>query len=155
MPSDGEITFADHAGRFFARRFGMAPMVGRLIGYLAVCDPREQTISELAEALLASRSAIAGAVSYVENLGLIRRSRAAGVNPDQLSVISRNHDEESNYAAQIGGTPGAEIDEPESLDFLELRDFDGNVIDPADEDAATEQVFSATRRTTGEVCSAM
>src|ERR1035437_11115516 len=34
MPSDGEITFADHAGRFYARRFGMAPMVGRLIGYL-------------------------------------------------------------------------------------------------------------------------
>ena len=27
MPSDGEITFADHAGRFYARRFGMAPMV--------------------------------------------------------------------------------------------------------------------------------
>src|SRR6266508_1539538 len=78
MPSDGEITFADHAGRFYARRFGMAPMVGRLIGYLAVCDPREQTISELAEALLASRSAIAGAVNYLENLGLIRRSRAAG-----------------------------------------------------------------------------
>jgi len=48
MPSDGEITFADHAGRFYARRFGMAPMVGRLIGYLAVCDPREQSISELA-----------------------------------------------------------------------------------------------------------
>ena len=41
MPTDGEITFADHAGRFFVRRFGMAPMVGRLIGYLAVCDPPE------------------------------------------------------------------------------------------------------------------
>ena len=40
-----------------------------------------------------------------------RELRAAGVNPDQLSVISRNHDEESNYAAQIGGTPGAEIED--------------------------------------------
>ena len=55
MPSDAEITFADHAGRFYARRFGMAPVVGRLIGYLGVCDPREQSIGELAEALLASR----------------------------------------------------------------------------------------------------
>src|SRR6266508_4854739 len=86
MPSDGEITFADHAGRFYARRFGMAPMVGRLIGYLAVCDPREQTISELAEALLASRSAIAGAVNYLENLGLIRRSRAAGERMDRVRI---------------------------------------------------------------------
>jgi hypothetical protein len=60
MPSDEEITFADHTGRFYARRYGMAPMVGRLLGYLAVCDPHEQTITELADALLASRSAIAG-----------------------------------------------------------------------------------------------
>ena len=92
MPSDGEITFADHAGRFYARRFGMAPMVGRLIGYLAVCDPREQSISELAEALLASRSAIAGAVNYLENLGLIQRSRAAGERMDRVRIdMSSSH----------------------------------------------------------------
>jgi hypothetical protein len=86
MPSDGEITFADHAGRFYARRYGMAPMVGRLIGYLAVCEPREQSISELADALLASRSAIAGAVNTLETLRLIRRSRAAGERMDRVCV---------------------------------------------------------------------
>jgi len=92
MPSDGEITFADHVGRFYARRFGMAPVVGRLIGYLAVCDPREQSISELAEALLASRSAIAGAVKALENLGLIRRSRAAGERMDRVRIdMSSSH----------------------------------------------------------------
>lgn len=92
MPTDGEITFADHAGRFYARRFGMAPMVGRLIGYLAVCDPREQSISELADALLASRSAIAGAVNYLENLGLIQRSRAAGERMDRVRIdMSSSH----------------------------------------------------------------
>jgi DNA-binding MarR family transcriptional regulator len=86
MPTDEEITFADHTGRFYARRFGMAPMVGRLIGYLAVCDPREQTISELADALLASRSAIAGAVSTLETLRLIHRSRAAGERMDRVQI---------------------------------------------------------------------
>ena len=86
MPSDGEITFADHAGRFYARRYGMAPMVGRLLGYLAVCEPREQSVSELADALLASRSAIAGAVNTLENLGLIRRSRAAGERMDRVCI---------------------------------------------------------------------
>ena len=40
-----------------------------------------------------------------------RELHAAGVTPDQLSVISRNHDEESEYAEQIGGTPGAEIED--------------------------------------------
>src|SRR5215831_14363544 len=64
----------------------MAPMVGRLLGYLMVCGPREQSISELAEALLASRSAIAGAVSTLETLGLVRRSRAAGERMDRVSL---------------------------------------------------------------------
>jgi DNA-binding IclR family transcriptional regulator len=92
MPTDGEITFADHAGRFYARRFGMAPMVGRLIGYLTVCEPREQSISELADALLASRSAIANAVNYLETLGLIRRSRAAGERMDRVRIdMSSSH----------------------------------------------------------------
>jgi len=40
-----------------------------------------------------------------------RELHSAGVSPDQLSVISRNHDEESEYAEQIGGTPGAEIED--------------------------------------------
>jgi biotin operon repressor len=86
MPSDEEITFADHMGRFYARRYGMAPMVGRLLGYLAVCDPREQSLTELADALLASRSAIAGAVNTLESLGLIRRSRAAGERMDRVHI---------------------------------------------------------------------
>jgi hypothetical protein len=86
VPSDEEITFADHAGRFYARRYGMAPMVGRLLGYLAVCDPREESIAELADALLASRSAIAGAVNTLETLGLIRRSRAAGERMDRVRI---------------------------------------------------------------------
>jgi hypothetical protein len=83
---DEEITFADHTGRFFARRYAMAPMVGRLLGYLAVCDPREQSISELAEVLLASRSAIAGAVNTLEKLRLIRRTRAAGERMDRVRI---------------------------------------------------------------------
>jgi DNA-binding MarR family transcriptional regulator len=92
MPSNAEITFADHAGRFYARRFGMAPVVGRLIGYLGVCDPREQSIGELADALLASRSAIAGAVKALETLGLIQRSRAAGERMDRVRIdMSSSH----------------------------------------------------------------
>jgi hypothetical protein len=77
VPIDAEITFADHMGRFYASRYAFfadhmgrfyasryafPPMVGRLIGYLAVCDPPDQSIGELADALLASRSAITNAV---------------------------------------------------------------------------------------------
>ena len=90
MPTDAEITFADHAARLYARRYGMPPMVGRLLGYLSICDPPEQSIAELAEALLASRSAIAGAVKALDTLGLIRRSRAAGERMDRIRIDLTN-----------------------------------------------------------------
>jgi DNA-binding transcriptional regulator GbsR (MarR family) len=84
VPTDAEITFADHMGRFYARRYGFPPMMGRLLGYLSVCDPPEQSIGELAEALLASRSAVAGAVKVLEATRAIRRSRAAGERVDRV-----------------------------------------------------------------------
>lgn len=86
MPTDAEMTFADHMGRFYARRYGFSPMVGRLLGYLTVCDPPEQSIGELAEALLASRSAIAGAVKVLEATHAIRRWRAAGERMDRVQI---------------------------------------------------------------------
>jgi DNA-binding MarR family transcriptional regulator len=86
MPTDAELTFADHMGRFYASRYAFAPMVGRLIGYLAVCDPPEQTIAELADALLASRSAITGAAKALETLHVIQRSRSAGERMDRIRI---------------------------------------------------------------------
>jgi hypothetical protein len=83
---DAELTFADHMGRFYARRYAFPPMVGRLIGYLAVCDPPEQSIGELAEALLASRSAIAGAVKVLETTHAVRRTRVAGERMDRVRI---------------------------------------------------------------------
>jgi DNA-binding MarR family transcriptional regulator len=86
VPTDAELTFADHMGRFYARRYGFPPMIGRLIGYLSVCDPPDQSIGELAEALLASRSAIAAAVKGLEGLHTVQRSRAAGERMDRVRI---------------------------------------------------------------------
>jgi DNA-binding MarR family transcriptional regulator len=86
VPTDAEITFADHMGRFYARRYAFPPMVGRLLGYLAVCDPPDQSIGDLAEALLASRSAITGAVKALEATHAIRRTRTAGERMDRVRL---------------------------------------------------------------------
>lgn len=86
MPRDEEITFADHVGRFYARRYGFPPMVGRVLGYLLVCQPREQSIGELSEALLASRSAVTGALATLERLHAVQRSRAAGERMDRVRL---------------------------------------------------------------------
>ena len=86
MPRDEEITFADHLGRFYARRYAFPPMAGRVLGYLLVCDPPDQTIADLSEALLASRSAVTGALDVLERTDAIRRSRAAGERMDRVRV---------------------------------------------------------------------
>jgi DNA-binding transcriptional regulator GbsR (MarR family) len=86
MPRDEEITFADHVGRFYARRYAFPPMVGRVLGYLLVCDPAAQSIAELSEALLASRSAITGALDVLERLHALQRSRAAGERMDRVRL---------------------------------------------------------------------
>ena len=86
MPSDTQLIFADHVGRFYARQYGFPPMAGRLLGYLFVCDPPQQTIDELGEALLASRSAITGAVKLLEGYRMARRTRTAGERVDRVSL---------------------------------------------------------------------
>lgn len=86
MPTDAELVFADHMARHCATHYGLPPMVGRLLGYLAVCDPPDPTIAELAEALLASRSAITNAVKAVEPMQSVRRSRRAGERMDRVRI---------------------------------------------------------------------
>lgn len=86
MPADEQLIFADHVGRFYARQYGFPPMAGRLLGYLFVCDPEHQTIDELGEALLASRSAITGAVKLLEGYRMARRTRLAGERMDRVSL---------------------------------------------------------------------
>jgi DNA-binding transcriptional regulator GbsR (MarR family) len=61
-------------------------MAGRLLGFLFVCDPPAQTIDELSDALLASRSAITGAVKLLESYRMVRRTRTAGERMDRVGL---------------------------------------------------------------------
>jgi DNA-binding transcriptional regulator GbsR (MarR family) len=85
MDRDKILIFTDHVGRFYAERYGFPPVTGRLIGYLSVCDPMQQTINEIADALLTSRSAINSAVKQLEIQGLVNRTRPAGTRADLIS----------------------------------------------------------------------
>lgn len=90
MNNDSILLFADHMGRFYAKQYSFPPVVGRLIGYLSVCEPMQQSIGDISEALLTSRSAINGAVKMLETLGLIGRTRPAGSRSDRISLNPGN-----------------------------------------------------------------
>jgi hypothetical protein len=86
MSAESEVEFADQVGRYFAKLFAMPPLTGRVLGWLMVCDPPEQTAAELAEALHASRSAISGAINMLDTFRYVRRTRAAGERVDRISL---------------------------------------------------------------------
>jgi len=104
MNNDDKLLFTEHVGRFYAKQYGFPPVVGRLLGYLLVCEPMEQSINDLASALLTSRSAIAGAVKMLEIYHAVNRSRPAGSRVDLISITSggweRNGFETAEYEAQ-------------------------------------------------------
>lgn len=81
-----QLEYADRVARIWVRRFRVSPIAGRVVGYLLVCDPVAQSIDELAAALRASRSAIAGAVKDLESLGVLHRARSAGDRMDRVRV---------------------------------------------------------------------
>lgn len=86
MPTDSQLAFADHLGRYYVKEMGFPPVAGRVIGYLAVCEPASPTINELADALLASRSAITQAVVLLEGRGLASRFRQRGERVDRVEA---------------------------------------------------------------------
>ena len=103
MENDVELAFADEVGRHFARQNALPPMTGRVAGWLLICDPPQQTIAELSEALRASRSAVSGAVSMLEEWSWLQRSRAAGERVDRVSlhpaIWSRMVDKPAEYTS--------------------------------------------------------
>jgi DNA-binding MarR family transcriptional regulator len=86
MNIDKVLTYADHMGRSLAQRYGYPPVTGRVIGYLSVCEPAEQSINDIADALLSSRSAINNALKMLETQKLIIRTRPAGTRADLVSL---------------------------------------------------------------------
>lgn len=57
---------------------GLPPVAGRLWAWLLICEPPDQTVDGIAEAIGASRGAISGAVRMLEPSGLILRSKHRG-----------------------------------------------------------------------------
>ena len=89
MLDSGALAFTDRMAGFYAREYGFPPVAGRVLGYLLICQPPEQTVAGLSEALLASRSAITGAVALLARYHAVRRTRSAGQRMDHITLDPR------------------------------------------------------------------
>ena len=78
--------FIDEFQRVFEDTENMPPMAGRLLAYLMVCDPPEQTFESLQVALSASAGSISTMSQLLLERGLITRFRPPKSRRDYLSV---------------------------------------------------------------------
>ena len=78
--SDGAAALAwvGRIGDFFEANYGMPPITGRIIGWLLICDPPEQSAADIAAAIRASRASLTTNLRILTGTGLVRRLRRAG-----------------------------------------------------------------------------
>ncbi len=72
-----ELQFIEQVGMFMERE-GMPRMAGRLLGYLLICDPPEQSSAQLAAALSASKGSISTNTRLLMRTELVEKAAMPG-----------------------------------------------------------------------------
>ncbi|GIH08118.1 hypothetical protein Rhe02_61850 [Rhizocola hellebori] len=72
-----ERQFADEVGVLLAG-MGMPPAYGRLLGWLLICDPPQQTSAQLGEALGLSKGSVSSGMRMLERSDMVQRVPTPG-----------------------------------------------------------------------------
>ncbi|GAA4505093.1 MULTISPECIES: GbsR/MarR family transcriptional regulator [Nonomuraea] len=86
-PTDAELDFVDDVAAFFAAE-GLPHIAGRVIGWLLICDPPEQSAAQLAQALQVSRSSISSTTRLLTPSGLVEGVRRRGDRQEYFRIAA-------------------------------------------------------------------
>ncbi|MDQ6777892.1 MAG: transcriptional regulator [Actinomycetota bacterium] len=86
--------FIDATGDLWAKSYGLPRMTGRVLAWLLVCDPAEQTAAQIAEALDASKGSISGATGMLVRARLVDRLHFRGERADRFRLRPEAWDEQ-------------------------------------------------------------
>ncbi len=70
--------WVERVAAFFAERYGLPPITGRILGWLLICEPAEQSAGEIAAAIGASRASLTTTMRFLTASGLVRRRTRPG-----------------------------------------------------------------------------
>ncbi|MEU6713971.1 transcriptional regulator [Nonomuraea sp. NPDC046802] len=73
-----KLEWVERVAAFVSESWGLAPITGRVLGWLMVCDPPAQTAGDIAEAIGASRASLTTNMQLLTSIKLIRRFRKPG-----------------------------------------------------------------------------
>lgn len=77
--------FVEDMGLYFERN-GLTRMAGRIIGWLMICQPPHQTMSEIVSVLGASKSSVSTALALLNQVNLIDRISLPGERRDYFRI---------------------------------------------------------------------
>jgi DNA-binding MarR family transcriptional regulator len=72
------LEWVERVASFFSEHYGLSPITGRILGWLMVCDPPEQSGEQIAEAIAASRASITTNIRLLTAGDLVRRRTRLG-----------------------------------------------------------------------------
>lgn len=78
MDDTDALAWIEQVAEFFARQEGLPPITGRILGWLLVCEPPEQSAADIAAGIKASRASMTNNIRTLIAVGLIRRRTRAG-----------------------------------------------------------------------------
>jgi DNA-binding transcriptional regulator GbsR (MarR family) len=76
--SEQILNWVEQGASFFAEHYGLPPITGRILGWLLVCEPVEQSAGEIAMAIGASRASLTTNLQILSASGLVRRLTRPG-----------------------------------------------------------------------------
>lgn len=75
-PDPAEVLeWVERVSVFWTQQSGLPPITGRIVGWLMVCDPPEQTAGAIADAIGASRASLTSSMRLLIAIGLVRSVR--------------------------------------------------------------------------------
>ena len=72
------LSWVERVAMFYAEQYGLPPITGRILGWLMICDPPEQSAGEIAEAIGASRASITTNMRLLSATELVQRRTRPG-----------------------------------------------------------------------------
>lgn len=109
MDKKAATEFVDQLGLLWARIAGSNRTVGRVLAWLMVCDPAEQSAPDLVEALRVSKGSVSTSIRNLETAKLVERVHVPGnrrihyrIPPGGWAEITRSRMQQMDMMLAVG-----------------------------------------------------
>ncbi|WP_040700171.1 GbsR/MarR family transcriptional regulator [Nocardia vinacea] len=72
------LQWVERVAMFCTNEYGLPPIAGRILGWLMICEPAEQSAEEISSAIGASRASLTTNMRMLTDAGFVRRRTKPG-----------------------------------------------------------------------------